>query len=221
MAPTPLVAGNWKMNGTQSALAELKAIRDRVAAGAAGRADVAVCPPFTLVGAAAEAARGVIAVGGQDCHSAPSGAHTGDISAEMPADLGAAYVILGHSERRQNHGETNEGVRAKAQGAWRAGLAVIPLRIEPVEPGERLHYHIADAIPLDAVQPPLSDHLRHLTAIVGRMLDGGEGAPLRPLTLPPQPLPRTRRPLPSWLPIALAGAVGVAAIALVATFGIG
>ena len=74
----------------------------------------------------------------------------------------------------------------------------------------------ADAIPLDAVQPPLSDHLNHLVAIIGRILDGGEGAPLRPLTLPPQALPRMRRPTPAWLPIAVAGAVGVVAIAVVA-----
>jgi hypothetical protein len=104
----------------------------------------------------------------------------------------------------------------EAERARRAGLAILPLRIEAVEPGDRLHYHIADAIPLDAVQPPLSDHLNHLVAIIGRILDGGEGAPLRPLTLPPQALPRMRRPTPSWLPIAVAGTVGLVAIAVVA-----
>jgi hypothetical protein len=107
-------------------------------------------------------------------------------------------------------------VAREAERARRAGLAVIPLRIEPVEAGEALQYHIADAIPLDAVQPPLSDHLGHLTAIVGRILDGGEGAVPRPLTMPPGPLPRRRRPTPAWVPIAIAGALGVAAIAAVA-----
>lgn len=107
-------------------------------------------------------------------------------------------------------------IAREAERARQAGLAVIPLRIEPVEPGEALHYHLADTVMLDAVTPPLSDHLGHLTAVVGRILDGGEGAPLRPLTMPPGPLPRGRRPLPTWLPIAIAGALGVAAIAIVA-----
>ncbi|HTU10208.1 MAG TPA: toll/interleukin-1 receptor domain-containing protein [Allosphingosinicella sp.] len=108
-------------------------------------------------------------------------------------------------------------VAREAERARRAGLAIVPLRIEAAEPGETLRDQIAEAVPLDAVQPPLSDHLSHLTAMVGRLLDGGEGAPLRPLTLPPQPLPRLRKPMPAWLPIAIAGALGVAAIALVAT----
>lgn len=125
MAPRPLLAGNWKMNGLKSSLSEVAAIREKAAAGEAGRAEVLVCPPATLVGAALAAAGGALAIGGQDCHAEPSGAHTGDTSAEMLADLGATHVILGHSERRQNHGETNEGVRAKVQGAWRAGLTAI------------------------------------------------------------------------------------------------
>lgn len=110
---------------------------------------------------------------------------------------------------------------AEAERARRAGLAIVPLRIEAVAAGDRLHYHIADAIALDAAQPPLSDHLNHLVAIVGRILDGGDGAALRPLTLPPQALPRSRRPTPSWLPIVVAGAVGVMAIAVVAAVAAG
>lgn len=104
----------------------------------------------------------------------------------------------------------------EAERARSAGLAVIPLRVEPVEPGDQLLYHIADANPLDAVKPPLTAHLVQLTAIVDQILEGGEGAPLRPLTMPPQPMPRLRRPTPTWLPIAIAGALGVAAIAVVA-----
>jgi triosephosphate isomerase len=125
MPPKPLVAGNWKMNGTRAALAELKAIRDRVAAGEAGRAEIAVCPPATLIGAAVATAADAVGIGGQDCHPDASGAHTGDISADMLADLGASYVIVGHSERRADHGETNDLVRAKAEAARRAGLTAI------------------------------------------------------------------------------------------------
>jgi triosephosphate isomerase len=126
MAPRPLVAGNWKMNGVKSALSELTAIRDAAAAGGAGRAEVALCPPFTLVAAAAEAAKGApLAIGAQDCHAKVSGAHTGDISAEMLKDAGATYVIVGHSERRADHGETDAVVRAKAAAVLAAGLTAI------------------------------------------------------------------------------------------------
>ena len=107
-------------------------------------------------------------------------------------------------------------VAREAERARRAGLAIVPLRIDAVAPGDALQFHLADAVPLDAVQPPLADHLGQLTAIVGRILDGGEGAVPRPLTMPPGPLPRRRRPTPAWLPIAIAGAVGVLAIAVVA-----
>lgn len=109
-------------------------------------------------------------------------------------------------------------VAREAERARSAGLGIVPLMIEAVEPGDRLHYHIAGADMLDALQPPLSAHLDHLTAIVGRMLEGGEGAPLRPLTMPPQKLPR--RPTPAWLPVAIAGLVGVAAIAVVAAMAV-
>jgi triosephosphate isomerase len=119
----PLVAGNWKMNGLAAAKAEL----DKIIAGAGGlQADLMVCPPFTLLARFAEAARGsAVAIGGQDCHAAAAGAHTGDVSAEMLADAGARAVIVGHSERRTGHQETDAQVRAKAQAAWRAGLTAI------------------------------------------------------------------------------------------------
>jgi triosephosphate isomerase len=128
MSPTirPLIAGNWKMNGLRSSMAEFEAML----AGASrveGKADLLVCPPATLIAAFAEKSRGArgLAIGGQDCHPKPSGAHTGDISAEMLADAGATAVIVGHSERRADHGESDVLVRQKAQAAWRAGLTAI------------------------------------------------------------------------------------------------
>lgn len=123
MARRPLVAGNWKMNGLAAAAAEL----DAMIAGAEGlRADLAICPPATLLAAFSARAQGsAIRVGGQDCHVRATGAHTGDISAEMLRDAGADFVIVGHSERRTDHGETDALVRAKAQAAYRAGLIAI------------------------------------------------------------------------------------------------
>ncbi|HEX4768939.1 MAG TPA: triose-phosphate isomerase [Lichenihabitans sp.] len=123
----PLVAGNWKMNGLKAALPELAAINEAVAKGAAGRAECAVCPPFTLIAAAADlcAGKNSLQVGGQNCHTAASGAFTGDISAEMLKDAGASLVIVGHSERRANHAETDDQVRSKAEAAARAGLMAI------------------------------------------------------------------------------------------------
>jgi triosephosphate isomerase len=121
----PLIAGNWKMNGLQGSLAELEAILNSGAA-ARGNADLLICPPATLVAAFAARAKGSqLAVGGQDCHPEASGAHTGDISAEMLADAGATYVIVGHSERRADHHETDRIVRSKAEAVWRAGLIAI------------------------------------------------------------------------------------------------
>ncbi|HKS85697.1 MAG TPA: triose-phosphate isomerase [Pseudolabrys sp.] len=121
----PLVAGNWKMNGLAASGVELA----KIVAGApalAGKADMVVCPPATLIALFAAATRGSpVRIGAQDCHSQPAGAHTGDISAEMLADAGASAVIVGHSERRIDHHETNAQVRAKAQAAWRAGLTAI------------------------------------------------------------------------------------------------
>lgn len=118
-----LIAGNWKMNGLRNALGEVEAVRNAIAGASA---EVAICPPATLIAAAAGlAADSGLLIGGQDCHSAPSGAHTGDLSAEMIADAGGKLVIIGHSERRAEHGETDEQVRAKAEAAWRAGLLAI------------------------------------------------------------------------------------------------
>jgi len=121
----PLVAGNWKMNGLKGSVAEL-ARMIQGAGGLAGKTDLMVCPPATLVMEFVAAARGsAIAIGAQDCHPQPSGAYTGDISAEMLADLGATAVIVGHSERRTYHGETDALVRQKAEAAWRAGLMAV------------------------------------------------------------------------------------------------
>jgi triosephosphate isomerase len=120
----PLVAGNWKMNGVRAALIEALRVRDALPPN--GPADVMICPPATLVAELASAAQGsALAVGAQDCHPAPSGAHTGDIAAEMLANAGAVAVIVGHSERRADHGELDRDVRAKAEAAHRAGLMAI------------------------------------------------------------------------------------------------
>lgn len=115
-----LAAGNWKMNGTAAALSELDALQ----VAATGAAEVLICPPATLIGQAVARA-GRIAIGAQDCHSAASGAHTGDVSADMIKDAGATCVILGHSERRADHGETNAQVADKTRAAWGAGLTAI------------------------------------------------------------------------------------------------
>ncbi|WP_315766381.1 MULTISPECIES: triose-phosphate isomerase [unclassified Bradyrhizobium] len=122
----PLIAGNWKMNGLKASIAEF----DAMLAGApevAAKADLLVCPPATLLAGFAEKARGTKAfsVGAQDCHPAVSGAHTGDISAEMLADAGAAAIIVGHSERRADHGESDDVVHRKVEAVWRAGLTAI------------------------------------------------------------------------------------------------
>jgi triosephosphate isomerase len=124
--PRPLVAGNWKMNGSRASRAVLEAIRDGLDPALARRIDVLVCPPATLVGAFAEAAQGSpVRIGGQDVHPKASGAHTGCIAAEMLADLGATYTIVGHSERRADQHESDAEVRAKALAAHRAGLVAI------------------------------------------------------------------------------------------------
>ncbi|HEY8338010.1 MAG TPA: triose-phosphate isomerase [Tardiphaga sp.] len=127
----PLIAGNWKMNGLTAAMAEFEAML-RGAPDVAGRADLLVCPPTTLLKSFADRAAGAAAdggqkvlVGAQDCHPKASGAHTGDIAAEMLADAGASMVIVGHSERRADHGESDAVVRSKAEAVWRAGLTAI------------------------------------------------------------------------------------------------
>jgi triosephosphate isomerase (TIM) len=124
MARRPLVAANWKMNGLKASIAEL----EKIIAGARALAavDIVVCPPATLIASFAAKARGTrVAIGGQDCHAEAAGAYTGDISAEMLRDAGATAVIVGHSERRRYHGETDAAVRAKAIAARRAGLLAI------------------------------------------------------------------------------------------------
>jgi triosephosphate isomerase len=121
----PLIAGNWKMNGLQGSIAEFDAMLNG-AADVAGKADLLVCPPATLIAAfAGKAGSSKVAVGAQDCHPKASGAHTGDISAEMLADAGAAAIIVGHSERRADHGEGDGLIRQKAEAAWRAGVTAI------------------------------------------------------------------------------------------------
>ena len=123
--PRPLVAGNWKMNGLRSSAAELTKIISG-AAEVTEKADLMVCPPATLLATFATLVQGApVMVGAQDCHAEPSGAFTGDLSAEMLADAGAVAVIVGHSERRQYHRETDVEVNAKARAAWRAGLTAI------------------------------------------------------------------------------------------------
>jgi triosephosphate isomerase len=120
----PIVIGNWKMNGLKASAGELAAMM--VSAKAAPSCDVMVCPPAILIGPMTQTAKGsVVAIGGQDCHPNESGAHTGDISAEMFADAGASAIIVGHSERRADHGESDGVVRAKAEAAHRAGLMAI------------------------------------------------------------------------------------------------
>ena len=122
MPITPYIVGNWKMNGTRAMLSEARSI-DR-AAGRFPKVEVGIAPPFTLLSAMREAVT-AIAVGGQDCHVEPNGAFTGDISAGLLADAGAAFTIVGHSERRALHGENDALVKAKAQAAQAAGLGVI------------------------------------------------------------------------------------------------
>ncbi|MEO1102032.1 MAG: triose-phosphate isomerase [Pseudomonadota bacterium] len=130
-----LIAGNWKMNGSPASLAVIEAIVGRLGEGRA--ADALICPPATLIAQAADAARGsTLAIGGQDCHAAESGAHTGDVAAEMLAGAGASHVILGHSERRADHHETDAIIAAKAEAALRAGLTPIVCVGESLEQRE-------------------------------------------------------------------------------------
>jgi len=122
MAHRPYIVGNWKMNGSRAMLSEARAI-DRGAQRVTG-VQVALAPPFPLIGLLREESS-AIGVGGQDCHTGIKGAHTGDVSAAILADIGAGFVIVGHSERRRDHGETDELVRAKANAALAAGIGVI------------------------------------------------------------------------------------------------
>lgn len=118
-----LAAGNWKMNGTAETLSEIRAL---LGAHPSPTCDMLICPPATLLARAADAAKGsALKIGGQDCHAAASGAHTGDISAAMLVDAGASHVILGHSERRADHAESDAIVAAKVTAAQSAGLITI------------------------------------------------------------------------------------------------
>ena len=119
-----LIAGNWKMNGVSGSLADVSAVA-RVLRAEAPACDVLICPPFTLLSRAVDASCSEIMFGGQDCHAEAFGAFTGEVSAEMLRDAGASAVIVGHSERRQLHAETNSLISAKATAAWRAGLLAI------------------------------------------------------------------------------------------------
>jgi triosephosphate isomerase len=124
--PRPLVAGNWKMNGVRASLGEFDAIAKGYGAALRAKVELLVCPPATLVFPLAQEALGTrIGVGGQDCHTKEAGAHTGDVSADMLADAGATYVIVGHSERRTDHRESDAVVKSKAEAAMRAGLVAI------------------------------------------------------------------------------------------------
>ena len=125
-ARRPLIAGNWKMNGLSASVAELDRILQGFDPELANKIDLLVCPPFTLFEEFAATAKGSnVMIGGQDCHPEAAGAHTGDVSAEMLADAGAKAVIVGHSERRADHGEDDALVRAKAEAIFRAGLIAI------------------------------------------------------------------------------------------------
>jgi len=152
MARRKYVVGNWKMNGVTASIADAQAIF--AAAGDHAGVDVAICPPFTLIGAMVAAVPGA-AVGGQDCHSAVSGAFTGSVAAPMLADAGAILVIVGHSERREGCGESDADVRAKAEAGLGAGLSVILCVGEPREvreSGRAIDYvlaQIAGSVPDD------------------------------------------------------------------------
>lgn len=122
----PLIAGNWKMNGLSASVNEVKRLISLFSGAMPDDREVLICPPFPIIGLfSAEFSDEGVAIGGQDCHPEPGGAHTGDVSAEMLADAGAAYVIVGHSERRLEHGETDDLVRRKAKATWRAGMKPI------------------------------------------------------------------------------------------------
>ena len=123
-AKRPLIAGNWKMHGLAAQLLEIDAIATSVHARPPA-ADVLICVPATLLSRAARTAAGRIAIGGEDCRAEASGAFTGDVSADMLKDAGATAVIVGHSERRKYHGETDAVVAAKAAAAWACGLSTI------------------------------------------------------------------------------------------------
>ncbi|MFK7792231.1 MAG: triose-phosphate isomerase [Devosiaceae bacterium] len=122
----PLVAGNWKMNGLRRGMDTIDALKAHAQDGLLEHIDMLICPPATLISLSVKSVDTMpIHVGGQTCHPAESGAHTGDIAPEMLHDLGASYVLTGHSERRTDHGESDGDVHAQTLGAWRAGLCAV------------------------------------------------------------------------------------------------
>lgn len=122
----PLIAGNWKMNGLEAeARALIRSLNALLVSGEGPDCDILVCPPATALSAVRDELGEGIALGGQDCHAQPKGAHTGDVSAEMLADAGCRFVIVGHSERRADHDETDKLVRSKAEAAYRAGIGAV------------------------------------------------------------------------------------------------
>ena len=175
---TRLAAGNWKMNGMQASLRELRELAE---AHSSPGCSVLICPPATLIAAAADLLKGsAISIGAQDCHAAASGAHTGDLSAPMLADAGATHVILGHSERRADHGETDEDVQAKVVAAAEAGLVPIVCVGETLaqrEAGDTLAViaaQLAGSLP-DAVPDGLVVAYEPVWAIgTGRVADTGQ-----------------------------------------------
>jgi len=138
MSVRPLIAGNWKMNGlAKESASELSALVSKANDQKEVGCDILICPPALLVSEMASLCEGsAVSIGAQDCHANEKGAHTGDISAEMVADAGGRYCIVGHSERRTDHGESNADVKAKAEAALRAGLIAIVCVGETLEERE-------------------------------------------------------------------------------------
>lgn len=134
-APKALVAGNWKMNGLKAASTEINTLDGLIDRDGAN-CDVLICPPFTLISTLCDQGAQNLAIGAQDCHMNMSGAHTGDISAEMLKELGCNYIIVGHSERRADHGESNETVKSKAAAAQSVGAVAIICVGETIEERE-------------------------------------------------------------------------------------
>jgi triosephosphate isomerase len=161
-AITPLIAGNWKMNGLSASLGEVEKLAGLLTSGGGPRGTVCICPPATLLASLTRiAASSGIVTGGQDCHPAQYGAHTGSISATMLADAGAQYVIVGHSERRTEEGETDMLVRRKAQAAMAAALTPIicvgetRAEREAGRAEEIVARQLADSVPHEAEQMPI------------------------------------------------------------------
>lgn len=138
MSVRPLIAGNWKMNGlAKESAAELSALVSKAKSLNEVGCDILICPPALLVSEMASLSKSsAVSIGAQDCHANEKGAHTGDISAEMIADAGGSYCIVGHSERRTDHGESNANIKAKAEAALRAGLIAIVCVGETLEERE-------------------------------------------------------------------------------------